>query len=143
VEGLRKVPGTDEGKVFNLVRGLQQEIEDQPDAAPVLQSVKERADRILKDLENRNTTGLAAMDQLAALAKEKAAAVKAARDSGPSVRAFGVYWTLKDDKGLEAAKVSAMDLSKEVEALMGRFPNRSVNADERRKLRVALYRRRR
>ncbi len=140
LEGLRKGPGTDEGKVFNLVRGLQQEIEDEPDAAPVLQSIRERAERILKDLENRNTTGLAAMDQLAALAKEKAAAVQAAKDSGLSVRAFGVYWTLKDDKGLQAAKVSAMDLAREAEALTGRFPNASVNADERRKLRAALYR---
>jgi type I restriction enzyme R subunit len=126
--------------VFNLVRGLQQEMEDEPDAAPVLQSIKERAERILKDLENRNTTGLAAMDQLAALAKEKAAAVKVAKESGLSVRAFGVYWALKDDKGLQAAKVSAMDLAKEAEALMGRFPNASVNADERRKLRATLYR---
>lgn len=139
LEGLRKGPGTDEGKVFNLVRGLQQEIEDQPDAAPVLQSIKERAERILKDLESRNTTGLAAMDQLAALAKEKATAVKAAKDSGLSVRAFGVYWTLKDDKDLEAAKISVMDLAKAAETLMGRFPNASVNADERRKLKAALY----
>ena len=71
LEQLRREPGSDEGKVFNLVRGLQQEIEDDPDAAPVLQPLKERAERILKDLENRKTTGLAAMDALAALAKEK------------------------------------------------------------------------
>jgi len=79
LEGLRGEPGSDEGKVFNLVRGLQKEIEDEADTAPVLQSLKDRAERILKDLENRNTTGLAAMDMLAALAKEKEDAIKAAK----------------------------------------------------------------
>lgn len=52
LEGLRGEPGSDEGKVFNLVRGLQKEIEDEADTAPVLQSLKDRAERILKDLEN-------------------------------------------------------------------------------------------
>lgn len=70
LEALRWDKGSDEGKVFNLVRGLQKEIDDDPNAAPVLQPLKDRTERILKDLENRNTTGLAAMDLLAALAAE-------------------------------------------------------------------------
>jgi type I restriction enzyme, R subunit len=140
LEALRGEPGSDEGKVFNLVRGLQKEIDDDAETAPVLQTLKDRAERILKDLENRNTTGLAAMDQLAGLAKEKEEAVKAAKDSGLSVRAFGVYWTLKDDKALGAAGISAQDLAQEAEALLARFPNATVNADEHRRLRAALYR---
>lgn len=97
LEGLRGEKGSDEGKVFNLVRGLQKEIDDESDAAPELQSLRDRAERILKALESRNTTGLAAM------AKEKEAAIKAAKDSGLSPRTFGVYWTLKDDAALGAA----------------------------------------
>jgi len=88
LNALRSEKGSDEGKVFNLVRGLQHEIDEDPAAAPVLQPLKDRAERILKDLEERKTTGLAAMDQLAALAAEKEAAMKAARDSGLSARAF-------------------------------------------------------
>ncbi|GER07160.1 type I deoxyribonuclease HsdR [Iodidimonas muriae] len=140
LEGLRGERGSDEGKVFNLVRGLQKEIEDEADTAPVLQSLKDRAERILKDLENRNTTGLAAMDMLAALAKEKEEAIKAAKDSGLSTRAFGVYWALKDDEALQKAGVSAMELAQEAETQIVRFPNARVNDDERRKLRAALYR---
>jgi type I restriction enzyme R subunit len=140
LEGLRREDGSDEGKVFNLVRGLRQEIEDEPDAAPILQSLKERAERILKDLENRNTTGLAAMDMLAALAKEKEEAIAAAKSSGLSSRAFGVYWVLKDDEALKSAAVSAKDMADEADKLLGRFPNARVNADERRRLRGALYR---
>ena len=140
LEGLRGEKGSDEGKVFNLVRGLQKEIDDESDAAPVLQSLRDRAERILKDLESRNTTGLAAMDLLAALAKEKEAAIKAAQDSGLSPRAFGVYWTLKEDAALAAAGISAMELAQEAETQLARFPNARVNADEQRRLRAALYR---
>ncbi len=87
--------GSDEGKVFNLVRGLQKEIDDDPNAAAVLhQPLKDRAERILKDLEDRKTTGLAAMDLLAALAVEKDAAAKAAMDTGLDPKAFGVFWAI-------------------------------------------------
>ncbi|MBA3341434.1 MAG: HsdR family type I site-specific deoxyribonuclease [Gemmatimonadaceae bacterium] len=140
LEGLRSDPGTDEGKVFNLVRGLQKEIDDDPDTAPLLYTLKDRAERILKDLENRNATGLAAMDMLAALAKEKDDAIRAAKDSGLSTRAFGVYWKLKDDAALLGAGISAMEIAREAEALLARFANARVNPDEQRKLRAALYR---
>jgi type I restriction enzyme R subunit len=140
LERLRGDPGSDEGKVFNLVRGLQKEIEDAPDTAPILQTLKDRAERIIKDLEYRNTTGLAAMDMLAALAGEKDEAVAAAKASGLTTRAFGVYWTLKDDGALRTAGVSPLELAREAEVLVARFPNASVNADEQRRLRAALYR---
>jgi len=139
LQSLRGEPGSDEGKVFNLVRGLQQEIDDDAAAAPVLQPLKDRAERILKNLEERKTTGLAAMDQLAALAAEKEAAMKAGRDSGLSARAFGVYWVLREDAAVKAAGLDAMTLAKECEELLGRFPNATVNADEQRRLRAALY----
>ena len=137
---LRGEPGSDEGKVFNLIRGLNKEIDEDADLAPVLLTLKERSDRIIKDLEDRTTTGLAAMDRLAALAAERDAAVKAARESGLSPRAFGVYWRLRDDPALRAADIDPRKLAMEAEALFARFPNARVNADERRQLRAALYR---
>ena len=139
LESLRGEGGSDEGKVFNLVRGLQKEIDDDPAAAAVLQPLKERAERILKDLEERKTTGLAAMDQLAALAAEKAAAMKAARESGLSARAFAVAWVLHDDAVVKAAGIDPMTLARDAEELLGRFPNALVNADEQRRLRALLY----
>ena len=106
----------------------------------VLRPLKERAEHILKDMEERTTTGLAALDLLAALAREKESAVRSRKDSGLSPRAFGVYWALKDDSDLRTAGVSAMDLAREAESLLGRFPNAAVSADEERRLRAALYR---
>lgn len=140
LETLRGEKGPDEGKVFNLVRGLQREIDDDATVAAVLQPLKDRAERILKDLESRKTTGMAAMDLLAALASEKEAAMKAATDSGLSMRAFSVFWLLKDDATLRTANILAMDLARETEALGSRFPNAAVNPDEQRRLRASLYR---
>lgn len=139
LKSLRGEGGSDEGKVFNLVRGLQHEIDEDPAAAPVLQPLKDRAERILKDLEERKTTGLAAMDQLAVLAAEKEAAMKAARDSGLSARAFAVSWVLRDDAAVKAEGIDPMTLAKDAEELLGRFPNALVNADEQRRLRASLY----
>ncbi|CAJ2789174.1 type I site-specific deoxyribonuclease, HsdR family protein [Burkholderia pseudomallei] len=139
LESLRGEKGSDEGKVFNLVRGLQQEIDENPATAPVLQPLKDRAERILKDLEERKTTGLAAMDMLAALATEKETALKAARDSGLSPRAFAVYWVLRSEAYLPQASLDPMDIAREAENLLARFPNAAANTDELRRFRASLY----
>ena len=140
LEALRRERGPDEAKVFNLVRGLNQEIDGKPELGAVLLPLKERAERVIRDLEERRIAGLAAMDLLAALAREKDAALKAARESGLAPRAFGVHWALQDDEALKAGGVSAMELAREAESLLERFPNAAVNADEQRRLRAALYR---
>jgi type I restriction enzyme R subunit len=139
LESLRGEKGSEEGKVFNLVRGLQQEIDENAAVAPVLQPLKDRAERILKDLEERKTTGLAAMDQLAALAVEKESAMKTAQDSGLSAKAFGVFWGLREDPAIKAAGIDTLALAGEAEEMLGRFPNAPVNPDEQRRLRASLY----
>lgn len=128
LNALMREEGSDEAKVFNLVRGLRGEVENDPEMAPTLIPLKKLAEHILKDMEERTTTGLAAMDLLVTLAKEKEASEKAAKDSGLSKRAFGVYSTLKDDPDLRAAEVNEMALARESEALLGRFPNAAVSA---------------
>jgi type I restriction enzyme R subunit len=139
LESLRGDKGSDEGKVFNLVRGLQKEMDDDSAKAALLQPLKERAERILKDLEERKTNGLAAMDLLAALAAEKDAALKSAQDSGLSARAFAAAWTLRTDAALRTAGIDPMGLAKEAEEQLARFPNAAVNSDEQRRFRAALY----
>ena len=139
LDALRDGKGSDEGKVFNLVRGLQKEIEDDPAASPILQPLKDRATRILKDLENRNVTGLAAIDLLGAIAAEKDALIAEAKASGLSPHAFGVMMALRDDPALKAANIEAGVIAEVIDALASRFPNASVNEDERRRLRAALY----
>ena len=139
ITALRKEPGTDEAKVVNLVRGLRTEVENESELEAVLRPLKERAEHVLKDLEERTTTGLAALDLLEALAGEKEAAVTAVKNSTLPPKVFGVYWTLKDNSALESAGVSAMQFAQEVQELVDRFPNAAVNTDEERRLRTSLY----
>ena len=140
LNALRGEKGPDEAKVFNLVRGLQREVDNEQETASVLRPLRDRAEHILKDIEDRTTTGVAAMDLLAALAKEKEAVVKSKTESGLPPSAFAVYWALRDDPNISAAGVNAMELAREAESLLGRFPNAAVSADEERRLRTALYR---
>ena len=139
LETLRNESGLHEAKVFNLVRGLRQEVEQESEMASVLLPLKERAERILKDLENRKITAIEAMDQLDILAREKEEAVEAAKNSGLSPRAFGIHLALKDDPNMEAVGISTLNVAQEVETLLNRFPNAAVNTDEQRRLRAALY----
>ena len=137
VRTLREAPGPYEAKVFNLVRGLRREIDASPDAAPVLRPIRERAERVLTDLETRQTGGDDALDQIEQLVREREDALRAARQSGLSPRAFAVYWVLKDS--FSVGEQGAMALAREAETLVARFPNAAVNAEELRHLRAALY----
>ena len=140
IKALQDEPGSDEAKVFNLVRVLQAEMETNPEMAPVLQTLAERAGRILADLQSRAISSVLAMLQIEAMAREKEETVSAAQASGLSSRAFAVYWTLKEDKTLSDFAISAEELAREAETLLDRFPNAAGNSDERRKLRASLYR---
>lgn len=137
VQTLREAPGPYEVKVFNLVRGLRQEIDTSPDTAPVLRPIRERAERVLTELETRQTSGDDAMDEIEKLVREREDVLRAARQSGLSPHVFAVYWMLKDS--FSVGEKRAMALAREAETLMARFPNAAVNAEEMRHLRAALY----
>ena len=81
-----------------------------------------------------------ALVQLEAMAKEKEEAVRATKESGLSTRAFAVHWNLKGNETLRDHGISTMELAREAETLLVRFPNAAFNADEQRRLRASLYR---
>ncbi len=139
LESLRDEEGPDEGKVYNLLRGLRKEMEDDPAAAVILQGIMERSQRIIQNLEERKITGLAAMDELAGLAAEKSVARKKAAQSGLSAVGFAVYWVMEQHATVAAAGVDPMAAAQEVEGVLAKFPNWRENADEKRQLRRNLY----
>ena len=139
INALQNKPGADEAKVIDLVRGLQQEIADKPEQSPILLPLGERAKRIQQEMEAGQLSALEAIDQLSFLAKEKDAAIKEAKASGLSWRAYGVHQALKDEETLKAAGVSTMNLAQEAERLLNQFPNAASNDEERRELRSDLY----
>ncbi|SIL85631.1 type I restriction endonuclease subunit R [Mycobacteroides abscessus] len=139
LEQLKSEDGPDEGKVYNLLRGLRKEIDDDPAKAVVLRALKERADQVIKNLEERKITGMAAMDEIAALVIEKDEARKAAEKSGLSDVAFAVHWQLSRETTLSAAGLDSLAVAREVEAVVAKFPNWVENPDEQRRLRLNLY----
>lgn len=139
IKALQNKSGADEAKVIDLVRGLQQEIADKPEQSPILLPLGERAKRIQKKMEEGQLSALEAIAQLSLLAQEKDAAIKEAKASGLSWRAYGVHQALKDEETLKAAGVSTMNLAQEAERLLNQFPNAAFNKEERLKLRGKLY----
>jgi type I restriction enzyme R subunit len=139
LESIRKEDGPDEGKVYNLLRGLRKEIDDDPAAAVVLQGLMERSQRIIRDLEERKINGLAAMDELAALAAEKGEAKKRAEETGLSDIGFAVFWVLDQDETVAAATVDPLVTAQEIETVLSKFPHWRQNPDEKRQLRRNLY----
>ncbi len=139
LEQLKGDDGPDEGKVYNLLRGLRKEMDDDPAKAVVLRALKERADQVIKNLEERKVTGMAAMDEIAALVVEKEEARKAAEQSGLSDIGFAVHWQLGRDEALNKVGLDTLAVAREVETLLAKFPNWVENADEQRRLRLNLY----
>lgn len=139
LEQLKGDDGPDEGKVYNLLRGLRKEMDDDPAKAVVLRALKERADQIIRNLEERKITGMAAMDDIAALVAEKDEARKASESSGLSDVGFAVHWQLSRDESFAAAGLDSLAVAREVETVLAKFPNWVENADEQRRLRLNLY----
>ena len=139
IQSLRKETGSDEAKVFNLVRGLQVELESEQELDSVLLPLKERAEAVLKRLEESQDSALNAMDRLESIARDKEAAMTAAMESPLPSRAFGVYWMLKESPPLKAAGIDVMKLAEDVQQLAERYEHAAANDEERRRLRGALY----
>jgi len=139
LEALGQDDGPPEEKVYNLLRGLRKEMEDNPAAAVVLQSIKEKADRVIENLEERKVNGLAALDELKAIAEEKERMREFAKRAGLSDRAFGVYAALSVEPALSGLRVDIQHIATNIEIALDQFPHWKQNPDERRRLRSGLY----
>lgn len=139
LEQLKGEDGPEEGKIYNLLRGLRKEMDEDPAKAVMLRALKERADQVIKNLEERKVTGMAAMDEIAALVVEKDEALKAAQASGLSDIGFAVHWELSSNDALKEARLDTLGVARDVENLLGKFPHWVENPDEQRRLRLNLY----
>jgi type I restriction enzyme R subunit len=114
-------------------------MDEDPAKAVVLRALTERADQVIRNLEERKITGMAAMDEFAALVVEKEETRKAAEDSGLTDVGFAVLWQLKQDESLATPGLDSLAVAREVEAVLAKFPNWIENPDEQRRLRLNLY----
>lgn len=110
------------------MRAIGTDVESNADVAPYLIPLKERAEGVLKRLEERTVARLAALDLLREIAKEKDAAEAERVKLGLSPKAFAALWSIKNEAGLSADV--ALALTCEADKLMARFPNFVENPDE-------------
>jgi type I restriction enzyme, R subunit len=71
--------------------------------------------------------------------RETSKARKAVEAGGLSDVGFAVHWQLSRDETLNGAGLDTMVVAREVETLLGKFPNWVENPDEQRRLRLNLY----
>lgn len=138
LEAIAAQPGDDKGKVVNFVRGVVADAEQNGAAAPFLIPLKERAENVLKSLEERSVSTAMAMEMLRDIAKDKDAADTERAKLGLSPKAFAAYWSIKVEAGLDAKL--AVEVAREADKLMIQFPHFADNPEEARQLRAALYR---
>lgn len=134
LDALKKQPGSDEGKVINLARSLQQSAQQQGEQEPHLIPIGERADAIMEQFEERLISTEQARERLEALAREKLEAEKERGRLGFDGPTFAIYWLLKKE-GVEDAE----GLAREAAAAFSRYPNHAANADELRQLKAEIY----
>lgn len=134
LEALQKRPGSDAGKVVNLVGALLRSAELDGEREPHLLSIAERATAVLEALEERRVSTEDALTRIEALVAEKAEAERLRRETGLDADIFGVFWLLRKD-----FPAHALGLAREIGSVGARFPNAGSNADEFRQLKAETY----
>jgi type I restriction enzyme, R subunit len=123
-------------KVFNLLKSLQQQVEDEAKRAPYLISIGERAQQIADQFRQRQLSTKDALNQLEDLVREINAARKEQADRNVSAEAFTIYWLLKRDG---TAPEKAQEVATKMRAVFDQFPHWQRSELQNRQVRQALY----
>lgn len=124
----------DEVKIINLIKSIQRLAEEKSND-PVLISVKERAEDILDAYSSRQMTTQEALKQLLALAEGEAERSAEQEKEGIS----SVAWFIRDV--LAESEIVDMDVVKEIETIIGEYPEFAKSERLTRDLRNDLYNR--
>ena len=126
--------GSDNKKVINLIRSLQKEAEEKGQKEPYLISISERSKKIMEAFEKEQKSSKEALEALIKLMEEKLKAQKMRETSSLSHQEFTVAWPLKK-QGLKEFEILAVQISESFD----RFKNFSSNSDEKRQLKMEIY----
>ncbi|MBI4371435.1 MAG: HsdR family type I site-specific deoxyribonuclease [Elusimicrobia bacterium] len=134
LEALKKKQAPPAAKIINLVRTLAGLAHSQGARQPFLIPIGERAETILRNYEDRQTTTEDALQELEELVREYDEARRKAEKTGLSPEAFAAFWLLD-----RAGSAKAEAIAREVDALFVRLPHFAANAEEFRQLKAELY----
>jgi type I restriction enzyme R subunit len=136
LERIAEADQPDTVKVFNLLKSIQQQVEEEIRAAPFLIPIGERAERIAEAFKQRQISTQEALKELEELVREINAARKEQAERNISAEAFAVYWLLKREGTTpEQAEAVAGDMR----AAFDKFPYWQRSEKQNREVRRALY----
>jgi type I restriction enzyme R subunit len=124
-------------KVFNLLKSVEQKVEEGAAAAPYLLSIGERAEAIAAAFKQRQISTQEALKQLEELVREINEAAREQAERGIAGEPFAIFWLLKQ-AGVSAMAAEAV-AAKMAEAFE-RFPHWRSSGRQAREVRRALYR---
>ena len=124
---------SDTVRVFNLIKVLQNIVQQQSQQAPYLVSIGERADHIIQAFQDRQLTTQQALQQLEQLVVEYKDAEKARQGTDLSHAGFAAYWLLSRDSVGEAETVA-----REVMEAFKRYPHWRGSGEHERQVRIAI-----
>ncbi len=125
---------SDTNKVINLVKSIQQTVNEKGTVEPYLISIGERSETIREQYDERQVSTKDALEKLELLAKEAIDAEKAKKESGLPDDTFAIFWELKRQMYKEPTKLATALVEP-----FRRFPNFASNAEEMRQLKAELY----
>lgn len=125
----------DAGRVINLAVAMAETTTRDGREDPMLVGIAERAQKVLEDFTERQTSTQQALDLLARLTEERQALDEECAASGLDDRTFSIYWILQREKLGEPET-----LAREIADGFRRFANFAVNADELRQVKAEIYR---
>jgi len=123
-------------KVFNLLKSIEQKVEQEAITAPYLISIGERAEAIAQAFKERQISTQEALQQLEALIQEINQAEREQAERHITGEAFAVYWLLKQSAVPEDV---AERIAAQMRNALSEYPHWRKSEKHHRALRRKLY----
>jgi type I restriction enzyme R subunit len=125
---------SDTVKVFNLLKSLRQIVGQQAGTSPYLLSIGERAERVIREYEQRQLSTQEALRRLEELVRELNQAERERAEKGLPAEAFTVFWLLQRE-GLPDPDAAAGAMAE----AFAQYPHWAKSETQERGVRTALY----
>jgi type I restriction enzyme R subunit len=136
-ETLAEIAGSDQPdavKVFNLLKNLQQMVQEKAQEQPYLISIGDKAEEIAQAFEDRQKTTQDTLSELEKIVAELRKAQRERDTSELSPEAFAVFWYLQKD-----SVPKAKEIAQQVMAAFAQYPHWQTSTHQEQELRRALY----
>jgi len=131
---LKEDKSSDKVKVINLSKGLIRTLSEKEKEQPYLIPIRERAEAILENYDERQLTTKEVLDKLKKELEEYYTSEKNLKEKGFDIDTFSIYWTLQKEN-----KNDAEQIAPEIQKIFTQFANAEKNPEELRTLKAELY----